>query len=123
MLALFSVAPIFCSCLAALMYILYYFIANETSGMHHAQEFENRFWTIFAFLLTSACVYVKDSPFCFGDTRPGFAGFLTVTVAYGVHMWDRMMHRKEMSRHVAGLRRGASAADMQCLKYHFPQGV
>ena len=92
------------------MYILYYFIANETSGMHHAQEFENRFWTIFAFLLTSACVYVKDSPFCFGDTRPGFAGFLTVTVAYGVHMWDRMMHRKEMSRHVAGLRRGASAA-------------
>lgn len=110
MLALFSVAPIFCSCLAALMYILYYFIANETSGMHHAQEFENRFWTIFAFLLTAACVYVKDSPFCFGHTRPSFAAFLSIGVAYGVHMWDRMMHRKEMSRHVAGLRRGASAA-------------
>jgi len=92
------------------MYILYYFIANETSGMHHAQEFENRFWTIFALLLTATCVYVKDSPFCFGDTRPGFAAFLSFTIAYGVHMWDRIMHRKEMGRHVAGLRRGASAA-------------
>ena len=33
-----------------------------------------------------------------------------VIIGYGVHMWDRMVHRKEMSRQVAGLRRGASAA-------------
>lgn len=33
-----------------------------------------------------------------------------ISVAYGVHTWDRMIHRKEMSRHVSGLRRGASAA-------------
>ncbi|KAL3760315.1 hypothetical protein ACHAWU_006313 [Discostella pseudostelligera] len=110
MLALFSIAPIFCSCLAALLYILYYFLANESSEIHHAQEFENRFWTLFAMLLTSASIYVKDSPFCFGDKRPGLGLFVMLSVAYGVHMWDRMLHRKEMSRHVSGLRRGASAA-------------
>ena len=38
MLALFSVSPIFTSCLFGLFYCLYYFIANESSSaMHHAQ--------------------------------------------------------------------------------------
>ncbi|KAL3799327.1 hypothetical protein ACHAW5_001264 [Stephanodiscus triporus] len=111
MLALFSIAPIFCCCLAALLYILYYFLANEASEIHHAQEFENRFWTLFAMLATSASVFVKDSPFCFGDARPGLGVLVMLLVSYAVHMWDRMLHRKEMSRHVAGsLRRGASAA-------------
>jgi hypothetical protein len=111
MLALFSIAPIFCCCLAALLYILYYFLANEASEIHHAQEFENRFWTLFAMLATSASVFVKDSPFCFGDDRPGLGVFVMLLVSYAVHMWDRILHRKEMSRHVAGsLRRGASAA-------------
>lgn len=111
MLALFSIAPIFCCCLAALLYILYYFLANEASEIHHAQEFENRFWTLFAMLATSASVFVKDSPFCFGDARPGLGVLVMLLVSYAVHMWDRILHRKEMSRHVAGsLRRGASAA-------------
>ena len=53
---------------------------------------------------------MKDSPFYFGDRRPGLGLFVLLSVAYGVHTWDRMLHRKEMSRHVSGLRRGASAA-------------
>lgn len=31
-------------------------------------------------------------------------------VGYGVHTWDRMVHRKHLTSHVGGLRRGASAA-------------
>jgi len=61
-------------------------------------------------LLISSVISVKDSPIYFGDNRPGLKLFVMLAGAYGVHMWDRIMHRKEMSRHVAGLRRGASAA-------------
>lgn len=110
LLALFSVAPIFCSCLAALLYILYYFLANEASGIHHAQEFENRFWTLIAMLLTAAIIFVKDSPLYFGDKYPWLGVFVMFVVGYAAHMWDRMAHRKAISQHVAGLRRGASAA-------------
>jgi len=111
MLALFSVAPIFTSCLFGLLYCLYYFIANESSSaMHHAQEFENRFWTLFAVLLASASLFVPDSPVPMVCLSANCKLILVVIVGYGVHMWDRMVHRKEMSRQVAGLRRGASAA-------------
>ncbi|KAL7546997.1 hypothetical protein ACHAWF_010314 [Thalassiosira exigua] len=102
MLALFSIAPIFCSCACFLLYILYYFLANEASGIHHAQEFENRFWTIFSMLWFSTGIFVRDSPVCFGDKRPGLGVVVVVIVSYGVHTWDRFVHRKEMSLHVAG---------------------
>jgi hypothetical protein len=46
--------------------MLYYFLANEASEIHHAQELENRFWTVFAMLGTTSAVFVADSPFCFG---------------------------------------------------------
>ena len=112
MLALFSYAPIFCCCLAALLYMLYYFLANEASEIHHAQEFENRFWTVFAMLATGTGIFVNDSPIYFGDTHPRLGLFTCVLVSYAVHMWDRWAHRKDLTRHgVSGsLRRGASAA-------------
>ncbi|KAL7501183.1 hypothetical protein ACHAWT_011044 [Skeletonema menzelii] len=112
LLALFSVAPIFCSCLCALLYILYYFLANEGTTIHHAQEFENRFWTVFFVLLTMAGIYVKDSPFSvyFESRHSGWGFFVMFIVGYGVHTWDRMVHRKHLTSHVGGLRRGASAA-------------
>ncbi|KAL7542333.1 hypothetical protein ACHAXR_011686 [Thalassiosira sp. AJA248-18] len=123
MLALFSVAPVFCSFLVALFYILYCFVANESSGVHHAQEFENRFWTFFSTAFAMAVIFVKDSPFCFGDTRPTLGVFVMFAVGWGVHMLDRMMHRKEMSRQVAGLRRGASAAQSLVKLSHLGMSV
>lgn len=109
-LALFSVAPMFCCCFAALLYILACFIINEAGGMHHAQEFENRFWTVFAVLMATAIIFVRDSPLCFGDTRPGLGISIVFISGFFVHMYDRMKHRNELSTHVTGLRRGASAA-------------
>jgi len=56
-----------------------------------------------------AGIYVKDSPFYLGD-RSKLGILLWFTVGCAVHMIDRMKHRKEMSRQVAGLVRGKSAA-------------
>eukprot|EP00978_Attheya_sp_CCMP212_P001286 scaffold2680_cov57-Attheya_sp.AAC.1 len=109
LLALFAVAPVICSCIVTLLYTLYLFIANEESAFHHAQEFENRFWTIFTLLLTTALFFANDSPLAFGQTYPSFGFLLVLLAAYGMHMWDRHQHRKEISKQ-PGLRRGASAA-------------
>jgi len=108
LLALFALSPVFCSCLVSLLYTLYLFLANEEHGVHHAQEFENRFWTIFAVLFSTALFFAKDSPIAFGRWSPSL-GFLCVVLAgYGVHIWDRHVHRIYMSRQLS-LRRNTTA--------------
>jgi hypothetical protein len=59
-----------------------------------------------------AGIYVKDSPFSvyFESRHPGWGFFVMFIVGYGVHTWDRMVHRKHLTSQVGGLRRGASAA-------------
>jgi len=97
-LALFAVAPVICSCILTLTYTLYLFVANEEHGVHHAQEYENRFWTIFALLFSTALFFAKDSPIAFGRYSPtlGFIGVLLSS--YAMHLWDRYMHRVALSR-------------------------
>src|SRR3569832_470683 len=108
LLALFAVAPIICSCLVSLLYSLYLFMAYEESGVHHAQEFENRFWTIFAVLLSTALFFAADSPLAFGLWSPSL-GFLGVLVCgYGMHLWDRHTHRIAISQQT-NLRRTTTA--------------
>jgi len=111
-LALFAIMPIVTSCLFALLYILYMFIANEDNGVHHAQEFENRFWTVFIMLFSTVIIFLNESPFAFGLWSPSF-GFLAVLASgYAMHAWDRYVHRQEMSRDhgmLNPLRRGGSA--------------
>lgn len=105
LLALFAVAPIICSCLISLIYSLYLFMAYEESGVHHAQEFENRFWTIFGLLLSTALFFAKDSPMAFGIWSPSL-GFVAVLISgYCMHVWDRYVHRIAMSQSLYQLRR------------------
>lgn len=110
-LALFTVAPVTCSCILALLYTLYLFVSNEDSSLHHAQEFENRFWTIFAVFLSAALFYAHDSPIAFGRWSPTL-GFVGVLVSgYIMHLWDRYLHRVAMSRQLrATLRRAPSTS-------------
>lgn len=108
-LALFAVAPIFSSCIISLLYTLYLFIANEAAGIHHAQEFENRFWTVLAVMFSTALFFAKDSPLAFGQWSPSLGFVCVFTLGYCMHAWDRYTHRKEISRG-HGLRRGTSAA-------------
>ena len=106
-LALFAVAPVVCSCLLSLCYTLYLFMAYEESGVHHAQEFENRFWTIFAMLFSTALFFAQDSPLAFGRYSPSLGFFGIVVSSYLMHLWDRYMHRKSISQQ-ANLRRSFS---------------
>ncbi|KAG7361269.1 TRAPP trafficking subunit Trs65-domain containing protein [Nitzschia inconspicua] len=109
-LALFAVAPIVCTCLLSLVYTLYLFMAYEESSFHHAQEYENRFWTIFALLFSTAIFFAKDSPFAFGQYSPSL-GFLGVFLSsYAMHLYDRYMHRVALSRQTK-LRRSLSLSN------------
>jgi len=110
LLALFAQAPIICSCLVSLFYALYIFLANESHEVHHAQEYENRFWTIFAALCSTAAFFAVDSPLAFGSRYPSF-GFVGVIICgYGMHTWDRHAHRQDLSRRFASsLRLGGSS--------------
>jgi hypothetical protein len=93
-----SVAPIISSCLLSLAYSLYLFIAYEESGLHHGQEFENRFWTVFAVVLSTALFFASDSPLAFGFDYPWLASFSVLCCGYAMHAWDRHMHRVNISR-------------------------
>lgn len=99
-MALFAYAPFVCSCLVSLVYSLYLFMANEQSGVHYAQEHENRFWTILALLLSTALFFVSDSPLAFGHRSP-ILGLSAVAIS-GIlmHQWDRDHHRNAISRYV-----------------------
>lgn len=79
-------------------------MAYEESGIHHAQEFENRFWTIFALLLSTALFFAKDSPLEFGLTWSPTMGFIGVILSgYAMHVWDRYTHRVAISSQSASL--------------------
>lgn len=113
-LALFAVAPIFWSCMASLLYTLSIFLFDESHNVHNAQEFENRFWTIFALLFTTACFFAKDSPVPLGVWSPS-AGFLSVILCgYAMHVWDRNMHRIEVGKLVR-LKKGTATTSLSRL--------
>jgi hypothetical protein len=98
LLALFAAAPILCSILVSLCYTLFLFVAHEDAGVHHAQEFENRFWTIFALLSSTAILFAKDSPLCLGLWSPSLGFLAVIASGYAIHALDRHLHRLEISR-------------------------
>lgn len=98
LLALFAAAPILCSILVSLFYTLYLFLAHEDAGVHHAQEFENRFWTIFALLSSTAIFFARDSPICLGLWSPSLGFLAVIASGYAIHALDRHLHRLEISR-------------------------
>ena len=106
-LALFAVAPICCSCLLSLVYTLYLFMAYEEHGVHHAQEYENRFWTIFALLFSTALFFAQDSPVAIGRYSPSLGFFGVLLSGYAMHVYDRYIHRITLSQQTK-LRRSMS---------------
>lgn len=120
---LFTIAPILCSCLVSLLYSLYLFMAYEESGgQTHGQEFENRFWTIFAILLSTALLFAKDSPMAFGLWYSPSGGFICVFLSgYAMHIWDRHQHRIAISKQTAlRLRRSSHNSSMNTLGNSLP---
>ena len=42
----------------------------DRAGVHNAQEFENRFWTVFALMLSTTALFATDSPVALGLWSP-----------------------------------------------------
>mmetsp|Transcript_13845 Transcript_13845/g.27874 ORF Transcript_13845/g.27874 Transcript_13845/m.27874 type:complete len:1176 (-) Transcript_13845:114-3641(-) len=120
LVSFFTVAPIISSCLISLAYTLYLFIAYEESGLHHGQEFENRFWTVFAVVLSTALFFASDSPLCFGFDYPVLASITALGAGYVMHAWDRYLHRIHISRQTL-LRSSSSSGGSRYLVH--PSGV
>lgn len=88
---------------------------NESHGVHNAQEYENRFWTIFAVLFSTALFFAADSPIAIGSWNPSL-GFISVLLAgYAMHVWDRNTHRLEVGRLVR-LKRGTATSSLNKLQ-------
>ena len=114
-LALFAMAPIFWSCMASLLYTLCIFLFNESHNVHNAQEFENRFWTIFALLFSTALFFATDSPMALGVWNPNLGIISVILCGYAMHVWDRNIHRLEVGRLVL-LKKGTATTSLNRLR-------
>ncbi|TMW62234.1 hypothetical protein Poli38472_009727 [Pythium oligandrum] len=98
-MAFFAMAPFLCGSWLALMYMVGLYLTTESDWWwHDAQEFENRFWTMTAFLFSTAVLYIHDSPLAIGRWNSSIGMFLVVSFTSGVHFLDRFIHRQEISR-------------------------
>lgn len=104
-LAFFNYAPILCSCLLTLVYTLFLFIAYEESGVHYAQEYENRFWTIFVMLASTALFFAKDSPVALGRYSSTLGFLMILLTSFMMHVYDRHVHRAALSRQTKTLKK------------------
>lgn len=87
-------------------------MAYEDAGVHHAQEFENRFWTVFGMMTSAALFFAHDSPLASISLSSPSLGVLAVILSgYIMHVWDRWAHRQAISQqHATGsLRRNTTA--------------
>jgi hypothetical protein len=114
-LALFAMAPIFWSCILSLLYTLCIFLFNESHNVHNAQEFENRFWTIFALLFTTALFFAADSPIALGVWSPNLGALSVLLCGYAMHIWDRNIHRIEVGKLVL-LKKGTATTSLNRLR-------
>jgi len=86
-----QIAPYFAFCSIVLVSIILAFLIAENSFFHSFQEFENRFWTIIAFVGGIVLFFCPDSPLSFvGNLLPTFMIWSLVIVLGGsVHIYDR----------------------------------
>jgi hypothetical protein len=103
-----QVAPYFTCSILAICVATFLFIATEQWSTHDAVEFENRFWTMMAFILATVCLFCKDSPLRFTEDRPGLAWLIVFVFSFLAHNYDRHLHRLVLSR-TPNIRRAKSA--------------
>ena len=97
-----AVAPILGSSVLGLMYMVYLFLTTEHWGWHNAQEYENRFWSLCAFMLTAAFMFAPDSPVAlrlvgfFGEQAQNVGVGISLVVMLFTHKYDRDAHRHSL---------------------------
>lgn len=65
---------------------------------HDAAEFENRFWTIMAFLLAYTFVFVSDSPFRLPSDQIFISWFIVFAITFLAHNYNRHLHRNVLRK-------------------------
>ena len=99
LLAFIAYAPLLGASCACISYVVVFYMTTESRWWHDAQEFENRFWTMTAFLFSTALLYIHDSPLAIiGRWSPSLGMVFVIAFTSGVHFLDRMIHRQEISR-------------------------
>lgn len=114
-IVLFHLCPTFTLYLLGVCLCSFVFILTEKWQTHHAAEFENRFWTLMAFLLARTCLFVEDSPFRFPEERQGVAWCIVWLFTYLAHNYDRHLRRLGLIR-TPNIKRIPSASIGEALK-------
>jgi hypothetical protein len=107
------IAPLFTLILLGIFSGAVVFMASEDGLSHGAIEYENRFWSLMAFLLACALLLCPDSPFRIEEWKVAVPviGFFT----YFAHLGDRYLRNAVMNRIPVMMRRVRSA-DFGCLE-------
>jgi hypothetical protein len=106
----FQVAPKYTGHLLVIFLLVLGFMCTEKWITHDAAEFENRFWSFIAFLLTSSSFLTcNDSPVYFPDDLKVYAWFIVIVLTFIAHNYDRHIQRIFLTKETNILRRIRSA--------------
>lgn len=86
-------APVFTSSILGILAIVLMYILTEHWKTHDAVEFQNRFWTLVAFVFAWVCVFIRDSPMRFPQDSSNTAWIVVFMVSYIAHNYDRHLRR------------------------------
>eukprot|EP01038_Epipyxis_sp_PR26KG_P004474 gene4474-6325_t len=102
-------SPIFTFRFFGICGMAFLFILTEQWMTHDAVEFENRFWTFMAFLLSTTCILTCDSPLRFPSHLPTiYRWFAIIICTFLAHNFDRHLRRLVLLR-VPNIKRIQSA--------------
>ena len=87
------IAPYFTLIILTIFSIVVVFVMTERWTTHDANEFENRFWSLMAFVLSTSLVFATDSPLYFCGNFPLLAFSVIFLCTYSVHIFDRYLRR------------------------------
>ena len=91
--ALAAYFPLFMTCIMTIACVSLAYVLTENMWTHDAAEFENRFWTLVAFCLAYAVIFVSDSPLRWETEQSGFKWFICSLITYIAHNYDRHLRR------------------------------
>ena len=91
-------APVFTIFILLICTTIVLYVLTEHWKTHDAIEFENRFWSLMAGILSWSCVFCSDSPFRLPKERSGLAWIFVITCAYLVHLYDRHLRSNALKQ-------------------------
>lgn len=111
----FKAAPWFALGILLTITSIVVFMQTENWLTHDATEFENRFWTMVAMIVSFVLFFAVDSPLSFVSRSPSLAWLLVGIVTFLAHNYHRHLTRIVLSR-VPNMKR-VTSADFSILEH------